>query len=461
MKENEKKIKNPTKYGLLLWFLILFGYFLFVFNWIIMNQLQGRVASNTGWESAFFTQTPSTTTSQAINYTITLMRGVGSIGAGIVIAKLGHKKSVLIAMGLVSTSFLAITAGYWHNIGGYVIFIIARMLMAVGGTVLIAYTQPIIASFFKPKGKSMLSRINSFGSNFGTMVPLILFAIPVIQNSMLTHWQTWGFVISIIPLILMIAYWILANDIEIAAQAKGFENSKRKLKESTWKSVAKDKNTWTLSIFFGFWLTTVTAIMLITRDHFNFLHIQNFGYMSELDKQLPAILFLLAVIPGIWAVGWILKTNIDRRLYISIVTGIGALCLIGTHLCTVYVENVAPAAILMFIAGIALWGIQGVFLNNPHEDKANSPQRVGIVVSFAFGVGYVMFTIFNILLAVVFDALKINDYALASWVQLGLTAFFMICAVISALFISKTKPEKLSSLWQKKLTNNLALTKND
>lgn len=405
-----------------------------------MNQLKGSAQDGVGWESAFFTATPPSITTQAVNYTITLMRGLGSIGAGFVIVKLGHKKSVLIALLLLSCALPAIAASYWQSIGGYIIFVLGRMLMAVGGTVLVIYTQPVISAFFKTKTKSVLSRVNPLGFNIGTALPLILFAIPSVNHSMLAYWRIWAFIIASIPIALLIIYFLVAEDIKIDSTTKDYESSV-KLKPATWNHVMRDKNTWPLAIFYGFWLIAVVSVILITPYNFADLHAQRFDPLPTWKILLPIIFYLFGIIPGIWLIGGILKTNIDRRYYIAIVMAVGIGSLLAAYLCTAYIENIIWTSIFMFIAGIALWGIQGVVLNNPHEVKTNSPYRVSIVIAFTWGIGYIIYTISNVILASIFDALNYSNahLELAAWVQFGLAIFFMLGSVVSAIFIQQTK----------------------
>ncbi|MCK5782270.1 MAG: hypothetical protein KAH10_06745, partial [Flavobacteriales bacterium] len=119
--------------------------------------------------------------------TITAMRGLGAVGAGFVIAKVGHKYAVIIALSLLSLALPSVFFARIHNITGYSLFIIGRMFMAIGGTVLIVYTQPIISRFFNAKQKGIISSVNSTGFNIGAALPLILFMVPSIHDSMINN----------------------------------------------------------------------------------------------------------------------------------------------------------------------------------------------------------------------------------------------------------------------------------
>ncbi len=442
---------NRKSYGLLLWGLVLFGYFLFVFEWVMMNKLAGSVGG-IGWMDSFFTVKPESTTTQAVNYSITAMRGLGSIGAGFVLAKVGHKYAVIIAMILLSFGLV----GVWMP--NYASFIVFRMIMAVGGTVLITYTQPIIARFFEPKEKTYLSRINSLGFNLGAAIPLILWCIPSVSKYLTTNWQVFSSIVAAIPLALLIFYFLFAKDIEIKKSAKfdNFVEGDDGLKKATWLNVGMDLDTWKYVLFFGGWLIAAVSVILVTPGSFKQLHNHNFDtpYQSW-ELLLPIVLFLLSFIPAIWLVGWISKTNIDRRYYIAGWTFFALVCITCAYLCTAYTKTCAGTSIFMFLAGLGIWGIQGPTLNLPHEQVTNSPQRVAIVIGFIWGAGYLMYTIANVIEAEVFDAFNVKASSSAgaisnaAWTEFGVFMLMALIMPIFALTMPKTKDIPITKIFKK------------
>ncbi len=445
------KSNNKVAYGFLLWSLVLLGYFLFIFNWVSMNTLAGKAGDEGfGWLKLFFDKTPPHTTVQAVNYTITVMRGLGSMGAGFLISKVGHKKAVLIAMALLSVALPTVFMGYIPGQAGYSLFILGRMIMAIGGTVLIVYIQPIISRFFDDKGRAKLSRINCLGFNLGAAIPLIIICIPGAQKFLSHHWQVYAGIISGLPILLLITYFLLAEDIDIKTQSN--KNEDRSTNGSTWSSVAKDKRTWKYALYFGGWLTFVVIPILVLKIPFAKLHFDNgLGKQELWEVMLPVIMFLLGLIPGIWLIGWVTKTNVDRRKYIFVVTSISLLSIIGSYLCIAYVKNIAPAAILMFISGMGIWGIQGTSLTIPHEEKNQTPKRISILFGMIWGLGYVIYTIANIAIAGLQDGL-ISLHASSktiAWSMLILYIAFSILVPLMSWFLPKTKDGKLSSLFKR------------
>lgn len=88
-----------------------------------------------------------------------------------------------------------------------------------------------------------------------------------------------------------------------------------------------------------------------------------------------------------------------------------------------------------FLKGLALWGIQGVFLNNPHEQPGSNPQKVGMQFSFIWGFGYFFFTLATIILS---QIISIPNSGAIIWIFV-ITAFMLICP-LSWFFIKETKP---------------------
>ena len=452
-KTTEKSKKDFSK-GLLLWGLVLTGYFIFVFNWVIMNKLMGTtgtgIGNGNGWITQFFSSKPSSVLTQAVNYTITAMRGIGAIGAGFVIAKVGHKYAVIIALSLLSVALPSVFFSHIHNMGGYSLFIIGRMFMAIGGTVLIVYTQPIISRFFNSKQKGIISSVNSVGFNIGAALPLILFMIPPIQDSMLANWEIWAAVVAGMPIILLITYIFVGKEIDITESAKLSAKEQKELKPSTWGSVAKEKATWKISLTYGAWVIFAISAILITPAAFITMHQAKFGAMATWEKLLPIVVFILSLIPALFLVSWVNKHKVDRRYFMAIVSTLSIAFLIAAYAMNAFVDGIAGPTIFMFLAGLGAWGIQGTILLVPHEIKGNSPQRVAIMTGFIWGVGYFMYTISNIILAVVYDGLKDSGIELAGWTQFGIYIGFSLLLPISALFLPKTMKNSVLSIFKRK-----------
>ncbi|KAF7378534.1 hypothetical protein HZH68_017181 [Vespula germanica] len=85
-----------------------------------------------------------------------LGRGIGSVLVALLLAKFAHKYTTIIAIAM---TLVGIPAAFMPAAGyGYALFLVLRTIMAIGGTTLIILTQPVVANFFGPKQKSVVSQ---------------------------------------------------------------------------------------------------------------------------------------------------------------------------------------------------------------------------------------------------------------------------------------------------------------
>lgn len=113
----QTSVKKPSDLRLvMLWAIVLLGYLLFVVEWFVIDRIAGKPAgildSNTkvlpnydGWVNSFFANSAGSIAGSATNWSITLLRAVGSVLCGIVVLKFGYRYAVMIMMGLMCLCF--------------------------------------------------------------------------------------------------------------------------------------------------------------------------------------------------------------------------------------------------------------------------------------------------------------------------------------------------------------------
>ena len=417
--DNDAKNKKNLKEGFLLWLLVLTGYMIFVFNWLVMDSMQGVYGESGGWINDFFSSEPSELLIQSVNYSITFMRGVGAFLAGYLIVKFGHRKSVLIS--LFFLSFGIFTSFLWS----YWAFIAGRMIMAIGGTILIVYTQPIIAKYFKDdrNATNKLNLFNSFGFNFGA----ILATLPFIfwSNEILENWKIISSSLASASIIILLIYLVYGKEIEISSESITEEEKNN----TSYKSVMKEKNTWLFGISYIFWLTAVVATLTMVPKDFIIIH-NEWWSSSEWATSVWKISFLLGIIPGVFLGQAITRTTLPRKPFIIGALSIGTLFIVGAAVlaafCGSSLVGIIFVMILIFIAGTLLWGIQGVFFGMTYSYKGSTPKKQGILIGFIWGIGYMGFTITTILLSIAIG-------------QLGsilfISLFFLFCFLSPIIFV--------------------------
>lgn len=431
--DNSLQEKNRKIKGIILWLLILSGYFLFVFNWMIMNSLAGTVSEN-GWLGEYFTDEPSTLMTNTVNWSITLMRGIGALFAGWLLVKIGHRYSVIVAFSFLCVATITSFMPY------YSLFILGRMLMAVGGTVLIVYTQPIIANYFQSsKDKNKLNITNSLAFNFGSIFAFLPFLFPVIGDPMVDNWQLWSTIFASAAIILLIAYVLVSrgeNPVRKLTKLEAIE-AKKDPNFATLGTVLKEKRTWYFGISYAFWLTTVVTMITLVSKVFG-------TYVDPIAVKTWYIAFLIGLIPGIFLIGPWGSSMRSRKPFIITIILLGIIsAAIAVPLAMFAEEGESSAPIMfafsvlfIFISGACLWGIQGVFLGMTYGYKGATPQKQGIVMGSIWGIGYIGNTILTIILSVIFDASQ----------TAFISVFFLMCLATVAVFMLVPETHKNGKL---------------
>ncbi len=418
---------TKTLKGFVLWGIVLAGYLLFCFNWMVMDNMAGKVAGvdgavSSGWWGAFFGSEPGGLVSQAPNWTLTFMRGVGAFLAGWVLVKIGHKYAVTIAISLLA--FGGITAplvGLMGNKAGlsagedfmflFVLFLVLRMIMAVGATTLIVYTQPVIATYFNDSQKKTTNLFNAVAFNVGSMIAIgILMLNANVNTFLLNNWILFTSLVSCTAIILLVLWLVLAEPIATPDDPND---------TASYGSVLAEKRTWMYAIMFGLWLTWVVLFLTMLEPYFMtpIAKANGVGKLSTPVRGMWKILFLAGLFGGIPIYSWLANQNYGRRpvAMISILVGVAltmATAFIGAFwLTTDDIEGTAqfwkadnPFALVMFyltsfLAGIAAWGVQGYMLGSTYLFKGATPKKQGIVIGACWGIGYMGETIITILLS--------------------------------------------------------------
>ncbi|AQU48025.1 hypothetical protein DEH79_02450 [Mycoplasmopsis synoviae] len=458
------------KLGFIMWSLLIFSYALFVVNWGFVTGLNGQGGNDPGILSSFFKDgdKPSSFEVQATNWAITLGRGFGSILIGWMIVKFTHKNSVVIALSL---CLFAIPAPYMPS---YALFVIFRTIFAIGGSTLMILFQPLVTAYFKQKTKGMLSSFSTWGYPIGAIIVLVPFAFNIESAKVVrSHWQLILLISSSLYLIPLILYLILGQRFDLY-RSYVISLKEKHLKElvakglnyqrPTIKMFLRKKSTYKWAIFYGSWLIAVTLPFVTIRDQLPNLVLQIYNHKDVSIKEIRAlalpiialwlILFNGAIILAPYTVGLWNRLNARRKPFIITILLIGILLWIISILCFIFLvgpnldknainKNIIPWSVsipflvLGFFAGLLLWGIQGVFLNNPHEIPENTSEKIAMQFGFIWGFGYFFFTMLLIIISLLED---FTNHNLAPWLWFSLTIIFTIIAPITWYFMSETKP---------------------
>ncbi len=454
-KQPETATKKFSK-GIILWMIVLAGYLLFCFNWMIMDNMKG-VVGQSGWYGSFFGEgydVPSIV-DQAPNWTLTFMRGVGAFFAGWVLVKIGHKYSVTIALGLlafggilgpmVGAEVLANPAAGEASYGMFTLFLLFRMAMAVGATTLIVYTQPVIANYFNERGQELTNLFNAFAFNVGSIVAIALLTLnPSIKEAILNNWIVFTSSVSSIAIVLVILWLALAEPIATPHDHND---------EVSYGTVLKEKRTIIFSIMFGLWLTWVVLFLTMLPGSFiNKIAGTGLRTIAGPTIGMWKILFLLGLFGGIPIFNHINRLGTPRKPVAISAILIGVVLTFVTALIGAYsVETTGafttttPMALFLFyltsfLAGVAGWGVQGYMLGTTYHYKGASPKKQGIVIGACWGIGYMGETVLTIFSSAVNDisASAGASLELTAWIFISIYMVYCIMTAVMWIFIPET-----------------------
>ncbi|MBG0730911.1 hexose phosphate transporter [Mycoplasma sp. 'Moose RK'] len=440
---NEKK---PTFFtGFILWFLLVFAYVIFVVNWGFASAgLNGKAGVN-GILGHFFdsSSAPSPLFSQAVNWGITIGRGIGSVLVGWLIVKVSHKYAVILSLIFM---LFGIAAPYSPTYAG---FVILRTIFAIGGTMQIVFIQPIVSNYMNQRQKAVISQFSPFFYPIGTIITLLPFSGILGEESLkifVDNWQIVFLAIGLLTLIPLIGYLIFGTKFDLYSAAIA---QKSKEPKPTLLGFLKQKDTWYWTILYGSWLVAVVFPFLFSKPIFDRLIGGANGIFNQKINTF-LILFLCGIFVGPFSVGLISKFQLRRRGFINFVIVLGVFFYIFAAIIfvTKIGTDVANAKnysdswtwiflIFGFLMGVCLWGIQGVILNLPHEYPNSNPQKIGFQFGLIWGLGYTAFTIGTILTSMVLSPpgvdLKSLSTAKVDGLALGAFIIIIILSLVSSV----------------------------
>ena len=168
-----KEVSQKT--GILMFFTLFAAYVTFAASWVGGSNLGPQIIQT------YFGHEVSPVLSQVVNYTITIARVVANFLAALFLMKLGIKRAGQFALFLLSFSMVAIwMPNYW-------LYIIARMIMALGGSMIMVYMNPIVVRFVSREQKIFYSSFITASYNIGAFIMAIAFVF--FADKMTHNWR--------------------------------------------------------------------------------------------------------------------------------------------------------------------------------------------------------------------------------------------------------------------------------
>lgn len=358
---------NHTKKGYFMMAVLWLAYVTFAMNWVAGSSLTPQITDT------FFGGPVDPIISQLVNYSITTARVFANILAAVVLMKLGPRKAAGTAIGLLMMGLVAIyLPNYWA-------YTVARMVMAVGGSMVIVYMNPIVAHYVKnSKTKLRINAANTVAYNAGAFIVAVLFT--VFAKQMVANWRvTLTFFASLTILFFIGWLW----------KAENFETKEtgEKTEKYGYKDALKDGFLWRYGLAFASFLTLYVLSLVSFKAIFDQYTLLN----GSVTNLLISGFGILGTFAGI-TIG---NKGVPRKptlLFSGIV-------MVGTFAVAIVFANKIPllSYTLISISGFAMYIQYPIFLNLPHELKGMTPQRLTIMFGLFWAIAYAGQTIATII----------------------------------------------------------------
>ncbi|WP_379971333.1 MFS transporter [Ectobacillus sp. sgz5001026] len=392
---------NHTRKGYFMMAVLWLAYVTFAMNWVAGSSLTPQITK------FFFGGPVSPVISQLVNYSITTARVFANILAAVVLMKLGPKKAAGTAIGLLMMGIVAIyLPNYWA-------YTVARMVMAVGGSMVIVYMNPVVAHYVtNSKVKLRINAANTVSYNSGAFIVAILFTL--FSKQMVSNWRFTLTCFAALTIVMFVAWLWKAESFETQ------DNNDGQAESYGYKDAIKDGFLWRYGLAFASFLTLYVLSLVSFKTVFEQYTLLN----GSVTNLLISGFGIIGTFAGI-AIG-----NRDMpRKPILILSGIG---MVGTFaLALVFASSIPSLSyILIALSGFFMYIQYPIFLNLPHELKGMTPQRLTIMFGLFWALAYAGQTIATI----------IWSYILGSAGYVPSMIFFIAFSTIY-IFMAATFPE--------------------
>ena len=391
--------------GILMFIILLLSYIVFASNWVAGSNLSEKIIYH-----YFRGESVSPMVAEIINYTITIARIFANLLAAYILLKLNPRKASIVALVLLCFSFIALFAtNYW-------LYTLARMIMALGGSMIMVYINTVVAKFIANDEKIIASALITASYNIGAGLVAIIFFL--YKDVVFANWQHTMYLFSVMS-ILFLALWVI-----LAKDFSPNDNDKRQpLEKYSYKDALTDKFVYCFSIGFGgFLFLYVMSLVSISLK-----------LVAQVNTTLNAEFMILSITMG--GIGGTLfsmllsKVSFKRKPFL-LLHGIMMITAMAMGLYMAYV-NPYLAYFLFAIGGFVMFSQYSIYLNLPHELPNMNPHKLTIMFGIFWAFGYAVYTILNFIWSMVLSYYG-WDYSMI---------FYIACSCLYIIFVY-TFPEK-------------------
>ncbi|MGA8944186.1 MAG: MFS transporter [Thermoactinomyces sp.] len=344
------------------------AYVTFSMNWVAGSSLMPQIT-----QSFFGTAHVDPVITQVLNYSITAARVFANILAALILMKLGPKKAASVAIGLLIAALVAVyLPNYWA-------YAVARMVMGLGGSMVIVYMNPVVAHYISnPNEKLRINALNTVSYNVGAFIVSVLFTFFAAQLT--ADWQLTLTVFASIILVLFVLWLIKAEDFETESNTSG------STVEYGYGKAIRDLFLWKYTIGFGGFLFLYVLALTALKPVFD--------EYTLLNGAIVNLLVSGAGILGTFAGVKIGNMGTPRKpvLLLSGIMMIAFFALILVFANRYPVVSYGCA----LLSGFAMFIQYPIYMNLPHEFKDASPQKLTVLFGLFWAMGYAIETVLMI-----------------------------------------------------------------
>ena len=251
-----EKTTPSTRQGLLMFFALLAGYTAFAANWVAGSSLSSQIT-----EHYFAGQAVPSVIKQVVNYSITVARIFANFLAAFVLLRLGIKRAASLAVLLLLFALVAI----W--LPNYYLYVLARMIMAVGGSMVMVYMNPLVSRFVAREQKVVFSTLITVSYNVGAFIVALAFAFWL--DLMHHNWQLTMTAFSGLLVLVALFWFAVAADFDTGSGGELKDNY-------GYGQALRDPFNWTFALGFGgflfLYVMSLTTYPAVLPQHLPLLH---------------------------------------------------------------------------------------------------------------------------------------------------------------------------------------------
>lgn len=356
------------KHGYLMMVVLWLGYISFAMNWVAGSTLSPEIL-----QDFFGTTKVDPVISQVVNYSITTARIFANIFAALILIRLGPKWSGITALALLMMALVAVwMPGYWY-------YTLVRMLMGLGGSMIVVYFNTVTYQYFSdPKEKLRINAINILTYNVGAFIVSLVFTY--FADVLTKDWRLTMTVISSVTVVLFICWLIVAKNFEVNTSQSGQQV------EYAYGQAIRDPFLWRYALGFSGFLTLYILALVSLNTVFDKYTLIN-GSAINLCVSGAGIVGTFAGLK----IG-----NLGRpRKPTLLISGV---IMIGSFIGVVYFANISPwvSYSLAIISGFFMYVQYPIYMNLAHEMEGMSPQKLTLLFGLFWALAYIVQTALTI-----------------------------------------------------------------